>query len=47
MPVEPTKRIPLVPIVRREENTNLSQRKKPKDQKREDRKGPGKIDIKV
>ena len=47
MPIEPAKRIPLVPIVKREDSANLSQKKKPKQQKKEERRESGKIDIKV
>lgn len=45
MPIEPTKKIYEPPLVRREENTIQSQRKKPK--KKPEKEGQRKVDIKV
>ncbi|MGD0884113.1 MAG: hypothetical protein ABSA46_04415 [Thermodesulfovibrionales bacterium] len=47
MPIEPTTRIASIPSVKKYENTNLSQRKKPKQPKKNEKEEPGKIDIKV
>jgi len=47
VPIEPAKRIPLVPIVRRDDSASLSQKKKTKQQKKEEKRESGKIDIKV
>jgi hypothetical protein len=48
MPVEPTKRIYETPVVRKEDHATLYPKKnKPKQQKKEPEKEPGKVDIKV
>lgn len=51
MPVDPPRKITETQIIRREENTNMHQRKKPsphkKDQDRKDQEKSGIVDIKV
>lgn len=53
MPVEPTVRVPVTPAVRREENLPFSEKRKPKphkgdkDDQGEQKKQPGKVDIKI
>lgn len=47
MPVEALRRLMESPLVKRDENANLSQRKKPKHQKKGGEKEKGKIDIRV
>ncbi|MGD1075162.1 MAG: hypothetical protein ABR903_03665 [Thermodesulfovibrionales bacterium] len=45
MPIEPTNRIAGIPVVKKD--ANLTQRRKPKPPKKDEKKEPGKIDIKV
>jgi len=51
MPVDPPRKITETHIIRREENTNMQQRKKPSPQKkdplRKDQEKTGLVDIKV
>lgn len=47
MAVEPTKSIFAIPAIRKEEHTSLSQGKRQKPAKKQQKKGTGKIDIKV
>jgi hypothetical protein len=47
MPVEPTYKITNIPAVKRQDNAKLPQERKPKEPKKNEKKEPGKIDIKV